>query len=73
MLRGYIIMDWFGSNFSTLKYHEYKKILVKLYIQYYEAYWKHKNKALHNEKIQRKQITEWFEKEKWNALTSEYP
>ena len=37
IFRGYTIVDWFGSNFSTLKYHEYSKILVKLCVQYYEA------------------------------------
>ena len=73
LFRGYVTRDWFGTNFASDKYKECNKIIVKLCVKYYEAYWKNRNAALHNEVIQRNRIIEWYHNERRRALCSNYP
>ena len=61
--QGYIIIDQFRSNFRTIKYHKYNKVLSKVYIKFYNNCQNNYNKVLHNEEIQRKRIIEQFENE----------
>ena len=44
--------DWFGTNFASDKYKECNKIIIKLYVKYYKAYWKNRNAVLQNKVIQ---------------------
>ena len=38
MFQGYLIIAWFRMNFHTIKYKEYNKVMVKMYIMHYEKY-----------------------------------
>ena len=49
LFRDYIVKVWQGENFSSNRYHELNKIIVRNCIEYYMIYWKDRNDALHDE------------------------
>ena len=56
LFRGYIVKVWFRTNFGGTKYHKINMITVQICIKYYYQYWIDRNKAYHNEILQKKRI-----------------
>ena len=70
LFRGYIVIDWEGTNLGTKKYEDLNKILVKRCIEHYDKCWKHRNEEYHDEEKQRKKIVAWYDKVKRKAENS---
>jgi len=70
LFRGYVVIDWEGTNLRTKKYKELNKIIVKRCVQYYDECWKHRNEEYHNEEKQRKRIITWYERVRKKAENS---
>ena len=49
LFRGYIVIDWEGTNFGNKKYKKLNKIIVKRCVEFYDACWKHRNDEYHND------------------------
>jgi len=56
LFQGYPIIVWFGTDFQMSKYQECNKTLVKICINFYKKYWRHRNKIMHNEIKQKDRI-----------------
>ena len=72
LFRGYAVKNWFDMDFSMIKFKECNKVIVRLCVKYYETCWRHRNKAMHNEEIQRSRMKEWYYNEIEYAMHSEY-
>ena len=59
----YAIKNWFGTNFSTNKYTEYNRIIIKHYIKFYVNCQYYRNEITQNQEIQKQRIYEWYKSE----------
>ena len=59
----YVIKSWFGTNFSTNKYTEYNRIIIKYCMNFYINCWYHRNEIAQNKEIQKQRIHEWYKSE----------
>ena len=62
LFRGYVVIDWEGTNFKNEKYKKLNRISVKRYIEYYDKCWKYQNNEYHDKEKQRKRLIKWYEK-----------
>jgi len=60
LFQGYTIIAWHGTNFSTNKFTDYNRVILKHYMNYYIKYWHHRNKAVHNLNVQKQRIIELY-------------
>ena len=53
LFRGHVSKAWKRVNFNFDKYRQVNKILIQHCVKHYELYWDNKNKAYHDENMQR--------------------
>jgi len=73
LFRGFVVIDWEGTNFGSRKYRKVNKIIVQRCVEYYYECWKHRNEEHHNEEKQRKKLLDWYEKVKQKAESCDDP
>ena len=71
LFRGFIVKTWKGVNLSTNMYKILNKIVVYHCVMYYKKCWDHRNKAYHNEAIQRERVIKWYRNIKEQIETKE--
>lgn len=49
LFRGYVAIDWEGTNLKNEKYKKLNRISAKRIIEHYDKYWKHQNNEYHYE------------------------
>ena len=70
LFRGYVVVDWEGTEITNDKFRVLNVIVAKKCIEFYTKYWKHRNEAYHDGEKQRLRIKKWFLNERENALNS---
>ena len=73
LFRGYVVVVWKGTNFSSTKYNVLNKIVAKKCVEFYVKCQKQRNKIYHDEHKQRERVEKWYEKEKEKAKESDIP
>ena len=71
LFRGYVVIDWEGTNFKNEKYKKLNRIIAKRCVEHYDKCWKHRNNEYHDEELQRKRLIKWYEKVKRKAENSD--
>ena len=70
LFRGYVVIDWEGTDLSNDRFRVLNQIVVRKCVEYYTKCWKHRNEAYHDVEKQRARITQWFKNERDRALNS---
>ena len=65
---GYVTKVWIGTYFSSNKYLEHNKMLIKMCIEYYVQYWQRWNEILYNQDELRERTLTWYYNKKEKAL-----
>lgn len=64
LFRGIVIINWHGSNETTVKYKALNKILVKECVNHYVQMWSLRNERRHSEVIRKDRLLKWALQEK---------
>ena len=68
LFRGFIIKNWLGMNFNTIKYYNMNKVVVSMCVLHYNKCQKYNNEAMNDKEYQIQRIKIQYKNERINAI-----